>query len=40
MTRRQRRIVQAHYALLSELCIEHRCRQDLLRQIKIIDNLV
>ncbi len=34
MTRRQRRIVQA------ELCVEHRYRQDLLRQIKITDNLV
>jgi hypothetical protein len=32
--------VQAHYALLLELCVEHRCRQDLPRQIKITDNLV
>ena len=40
MTRRQRRTEQAHYALVPGLCAEHRCRQDLLRQIKIIDNLV
>jgi len=32
--------VQAHHALLSELCAGHRCRQDLLRQIKITGNLV
>ena len=32
--------MQAHYALLSELCVEHRCRQDLPRQIKITGNLV
>jgi len=32
--------VQAHYALPSELCFEHRYRQDLLRQIKITGNLV
>jgi hypothetical protein len=40
MTRRQRRIVQAHYVLQPELCPGHRYRQDQLRQIKITGNLL